>query len=1182
MSKKSAPASFRMNQIARAARAFAVLATVAAPGWALAQLVFPTEPLMNSATTTTTTTTTSSVPPNIVLTLDNSSSMTATDATSPTGASISRITALKNAVNAAFSQDKYLGKFRLAYQSMWKDAGFGPNRLFKSGGDYDNAMHLYTPAFRTQFLNWNNSLAATGASTPSQFMFAYGGEYLRGNWSNSYWSFMPIGDAYSPWKGSEYMTDTLNTAPDPAPLACRRAYFIFMTDGMWNSFSGYGSFYQPAVTLVGGSAINYDSTTHALPDGNTYTPAYPIYYDGSAPGFAPPPSGTTQMSTMADFALYYWSTNLSGNPTLGVVPEIAVTGSQTIGTVTYPEYWNPQNDPATWQHMQTFTIGFGTYLSGSGVAGAGQVPGFNGYISPASGVGFSSFFLGQASGTAQWPAGSGNTGSASLAETCANCNGNLLDLVHAAYNGRGKFYQATTQDALTHAFDEILQTATNTTSTSTTGSSVTNGIASAGGSSTRLAGGMAYTASFAYDPTQTANGLGGWSGLLQSYAGNNLGGAAVWTAITPANTATRSIFTANPGVPPVGAAFAASSLPTTMPLGDIVNSQLAFVGKGTLMSLNAGYLKFAKAVNTFRSNLGTVYVGANDGMMHAFDAGSGTPGNPGTGNERFAYVPLGLKGSMSAFGPSYTHRYWVDGGMFSGDAQLDHPTYATIDYSVTSPTPPIPAESKNWATVLAGTLGAGGPGYFVLDVTDPSQTFSNTTTAVLADTTGTTDANIGYQFGQPVMDQYNSTLQSAQIVKINTTGAASEWAVIMGNGYNSTSGLPVLLIQSLTKPGRPLYKIQASCTTTPADCLAKGNGLGQPRAVDVDGNGTADIVYAGDLMGNLWKFDISDPEYSSAHPEKWAAGVLFRAVGPTGQAQPITSAPVVVPNKDGGFMVGFGTGKNLSDDDTKDAPDPATAPLNSFYALYDNQPMEVSAMSTSPDKSRVTLTAPGSPFCNPSGPISGRYTDCLHHRTFGILSAVAGPLSAGATDVPNLSEQIGGTSTSTQKRGWYYDIPETDNFNTGKVLSNPIMLSDNIVLFFADNVASSTTTGSGPGGPTPPPPPPPPASETCEVSTSTTTTAGTTVSPPMTSVNYFNLMSGAAPDNITITVGTTHYVFDNKGGTGAGSGNRFRVEGVTKFIRSGTDGLAGMPGGVSFQNQPRNTPGRRAGWRFSR
>ena len=330
-------------------------------------------------------------------------------------------------------------------------------------------------------------------------------------------------------------------------------------------------------------------------------------------------------------------------------------------------------------------------------------------------------------------------------------------------------------------------------------------------------------------------------------------------------------------------------------LGDIVDSAPFYVAapasnySDTLES--APYSTFR---NTYQNRTPMIYVGANDGMLHGFDAG--------TGNEKLAYVPSPVYPNLTQLtSPTYSHRYFVDG----------------------SPTALDGFYGGAWHTVLVSGLAGGGQGFFALDVTDPS-TFSETNASSLVrwEFTDSNDADLGYSFSQP------------SIVKLNN----GVWAAIFGNGYNNTqadghaslTGHAVLYIVNL-QTGALIKKIdtQYGSTTTP-------NGLATPTVIDTDGNGTADTVYAGDLAGNLWKFDISSSNsnlWGSAFVSGSTPVPLFVATDSIGNRQPITAAPDVSVHPLGsayGYMVMFGTGKYL------ETGDPSNTSSQTFYGVQDN------------------------------------------------------------------------------------------------------------------------------------------------------------------------------------------------------------------------------------------------------
>lgn len=260
----------------------------------------------------------------------------------------------------------------------------------------------------------------------------------------------------------------------------------------------------------------------------------------------------------------------------------------------------------------------------------------------------------------------------------------------------------------------------------------------------------------------------------------------------------------------------------------------------------------------------TVFVGANDGMLHAFNAL--------TGAERWAYVPSMLIPKMKNLAASpYAHDYYVDGSVNIGT---------------------IMSGSKR---VLVGGLGAGGKGLYALDVTGSSRlapadeaTAANNilwelTPTSINNVASTAYANMGYTYG---------------LSSIGTVG--SNDAVIVGNGYNNGGDYQAYLYVINANTGALISAIQAGTSGT----AASPNGLSTPVAVDSDGNGTVDTVYAGDLNGTMWKFNLG---------ASTATALLV-----TSPAQPITMTPGVARHPNGGYMVTFATGAMFSDADTTD------------------------------------------------------------------------------------------------------------------------------------------------------------------------------------------------------------------------------------------------------------------------
>ena len=391
-------------------------------------------------------------------------------------------------------------------------------------------------------------------------------------------------------------------------------------------------------------------------------------------------------------------------------------------------------------------------------------------------------------------------------------------------------------------------------------------------------------------------------------------------------------------------------------LGDIVHSAPYYVAAPPFGYPDAfeavPYSGFASAQS---GRAPTIYVGANDGMLHAFDATSG--------KEVLAYVPTPVYRNLSSLtGQSFSnsagspHRYYVDGSPTVGDY----------------------FHAGSWSTLLVGGLAAGGQGYFALDVTDPgSFTEANAKNIVRWEFTDANDKDLGYGFGQPL------------IVKTQD----GKWSVVLANGYNnteadgnvSTTGHAVLFVLD-AYDGSLVAKIDTNVGT-----VANPNGLSGAIAIDSTGHGVADTVYAGDLYGNLWKFDLS-----GASPAGWKVAFSGFPLFTTPGGQPITMRPDVTKYPTGGFVVTFGTGRYL------DIGDPTTTATQTFYGIRDDgAPVDVSGL--------VGQTIPG----NATGADGNTYRITTH--------AVGAPTG----DDPIAGDNaISRSSYDTTKHGWYLDLPD--------------------------------------------------------------------------------------------------------------------------------------------------------------
>lgn len=333
-------------------------------------------------------------------------------------------------------------------------------------------------------------------------------------------------------------------------------------------------------------------------------------------------------------------------------------------------------------------------------------------------------------------------------------------------------------------------------------------------------------------------------------------------------------------------------------LGDIINSAPQYVGPPSERYSDAAYSTFRTAK---KNRSGMVYVGANDGMLHAFDATSG--------EEKLAYIPSMLIGKLKQLATDTdTHQYYVDGTPTIADAKI----------------------GTAWKTLLVGGLNAGGQGIYALDVSDPAN-FSAANAASIVQWEFTDDGSEsgGKQFGDPDLGYTFSRPVIAQL-------RGGHWVAIFGNGYNntaadgkaSTTGNAVLYVVNLAD-GSLRHKLDTGKGYAADPSGGKRpNGLASPAVVDSDGDGFVDAVYAGDLFGNLWKFD-----FSTATPSLGLSGQpLFSApcTALPNNCQAITSKPSVSrhPQRDG-LLVHFGTGKNLERNDRN------RGGQQSFYTIWD-------------------------------------------------------------------------------------------------------------------------------------------------------------------------------------------------------------------------------------------------------
>jgi type IV pilus assembly protein PilY1 len=325
-------------------------------------------------------------------------------------------------------------------------------------------------------------------------------------------------------------------------------------------------------------------------------------------------------------------------------------------------------------------------------------------------------------------------------------------------------------------------------------------------------------------------------------------------------------------------------------LGDIVNSDPQFIHKQDFGysrlswsngAVGAAYTAF-RATTAYQNRTPMVVVGANDGMLHGFDARVSTTAADNGGSELFAYVPNNLFGNLiNLTEPAYAHRYYVDATPRISDVWLGAGT--------------------GWRTMVVGATGAGGNSVFALDITDPGSMTSNSVMWEFS------HPRMGYTLGQPAL----VALPNGQ------------FGVIVSSGYHD----------SAQTDGKVWVLNAADGSVIKEFTLATTGGLGGPLASDTDADQVADRVYVADTLGNLWRLDLAGSNTSSWRiPASLNANPLFIAKDDDGARQAITAPLASAFNDKGQHMVFFGTGSFYRTGDNEIPADPA---VDTYYGIID-------------------------------------------------------------------------------------------------------------------------------------------------------------------------------------------------------------------------------------------------------
>lgn len=783
------------------------------------------------------------------------------------------------------------------------------------------------------------------------------GTTQRSSWYSNLTNINPSGGTPT-FKAMTRVGEYYTGGSTPIINSCQKNWHVLFTDGYANDTSGItgptsGNSYDdkpmpnpwpaPASGLAADKA---DQRDPSLVPGASW----PYKYREGA-------TADTRKPTLADIALYYWMTDLK---TSGATATNDVQISSVPPISSLDDYALSIADPASWQHLNFAAISFGA-------RGTLDVSDQRSTLKSLS------------TGSRRWPAWVSNGPEA------------VDDLWHAAVNGRGRFVNAANPDQLAVGLSRILKDVSK-------GSGSRVGV---GFTSTTLSSTNNYVYKVRFEE--------GWGGTLKKVqidptTGNETGVVA-WSAadqlatlLTPSGPDPTPWFSSNPATArkvvtikpptveppsPPGVPFRLDKLTATQQvslagdsarqqlvleflrgsnvnendeiigrfrvrssrLGDIVNSQPVYVGihpnQPFLDSNDPGYSSFKAMTRSAR-----VYVGANDGMLHAFDDANG--------REVWGFIPNALyrndSTGIAALSfqeggvPTFRHRYYVDSTPVTADVTID----------------------GAWKTILVGGLGKGGNSYFAIDITSPGNPSTETETDIAGKVMWEfTDPDMGYTYGRPI------------IVKTYAYG----WVMIVPSGYDNPSGVGKVYVVEL-KTGKKLKTF-----TTSVGSPLSPSGLAHIAGFTKDHrNQYVEQVYGGDLLGNLWRFDLQD-----ANPGNWALSVS-EPLARFGATQPITTPPQIEVDIANGVdrWVFIGTGRLLDNADLNNTD------MQSFYAIRDgtlDAPKPITTAVT-----RASMVAVIGKDALASRPAVGWYDDLpTGHRIVTPVQAEASIVAYSAT-----------------------------------------------------------------------------------------------------------------------------------------------------------------------------------------
>lgn len=857
----------------------------------------------------------------------------------------------------------------LAFDQIGPTMRLGWGTIFDmNGGNLHTGVSLFNSSQKVAFYSWLYSRNVTWGGTPNLGAVDTMGKYFSRTDNKGPWATTPdptsTGSAILSTSTGDQRTDR------KTHLTCRRSYGMLITDGYYDGTTSVGNVDSTAQPTITGSS----STGAAL----TYT------YNGTT---RPYPGGGS--NTLADIAMKYWVTDLrpgltSDNTNDGIDNRVKTVADTVVGGVI-----SKRGNESFWQNMSLYGVGLGvvgTLAQTEGAAGT-VLENIRNNVANINNAGAS---------VTGWPT------AAQFTEE------SIDDLWHGTINGRGRMLSAKNSDTLADGVEGMLADINKDTSSQSGVAASTVSLVS----STKK-----------YTPSYTT---GAWTGNITSTELDNSGAETCinWRVVGSAtSTGTPG---ASPYIPPTCSASnvtynnilahgsrniyawngsgygnfnSANSYVTAnvvggtnsnlinflrgdqtnedtatvtrtyrqreFLLGDIVNSTPSFIQGALDMKYDRlpsgtyGQAQYAAFLTTKAARPeGVLFAGANDGMLHGFRDSNGA--------EAFAFVPKGVMPNMHLLASrSYNHQYYVDGPTVEVDACLTGGSACT-----------------SWSNLLLGTLGAGGKGVYAIDVTTltPGATMglgaSNIKWEITAADTGF--ANLGN-----ILTEVQTGLTMS-----------GHWVAVFGNGYYGADGKAYLYVVDLSTGA-----LVAGSSPIAAGS-ATSNGLGGVRLVYNDNDTDRRIIgaYAGDLKGNMWKFDLKD-----SNPASWRLGINGAALftSTASPTQPITAAPTVVkhPNNDGSVVVAFGTGK-LFDSAPNDF---GNTDVQSLYGVWDTVPFGSATTGSN---------------------LSGTSTLVLQTISAAVSGSNVIASAAGVTSTTTVNYYSVSTNPIvwTTKRGWYINL----------------------------------------------------------------------------------------------------------------------------------------------------------------